>query len=71
MDGPVLHLNAINEALVGDFITRPGRGAEAAQILAAALVALALGIFRRPAALAFRSFVCFKPCLSRRRRAAL
>ncbi len=44
MDGPVLHLNAINEALCSDFITRPGRGAEAAQILVAGLAALALSI---------------------------
>lgn len=45
MDGPELHLNAINEALRGDFIAQPSRAVDIALILGAAAAALALSVF--------------------------
>lgn len=45
MEGPELHLNALNEALSGHFITEPGSFAITLTILAAGLAALTLSVF--------------------------
>ncbi|MEA3187304.1 MAG: adenylate cyclase [Chthoniobacter sp.] len=44
MEGPEVHLNALNEALQSSFVTRPGPLAEALIIAAAGLAALALSL---------------------------
>lgn len=57
VDGPELHLNAINEALRGEYVTPGSRAADVALMLGAAAAAVALGIFLERPVMRFQILV--------------